>query len=151
GGWAVGAMLVHYRNKRPLDQAQARALLLIANLTAIAAQHHQTGESKVKLLSGVISISDKISKIGLGTDQREVLEEIVKQAVDGLPESFLGTVQIYDKDRKTLRLESVYPPEPVDFEYRQIGTERRLDRRDEGPLGLTGRAVVTKQPQLVND
>lgn len=148
GGWAVGAMLVHYRHKRPLDEAQARALLLIANLTAIAAQHHQTSESKVKLLSALISTSDKISKIGQGTEQRDVLAEIVKQAVNCLPGSFLGTIQTYDKDRKTLRLESVYPP---DVDYPQVGTERRLDRRDEGPLGLTGRAVVTKQPQLVKD
>lgn len=147
----VGAMLVHYLDKRPLDDAQARALLLISNLTAIAAQHHKALESKTRLLAAVTEAIDEISKVRLGTDQRDVLQIIIESAVHCLPQSFLGTIQTYDKDRKTLRLESVFSTEPKKADYTQIGTERRLDRRDEGPIGITGLAVVKKEPQLVRN
>src|SRR6185503_1308877 len=87
----------------------------------------------------------------LGTDQRDVLKIIIESAVRCLPQSFLGTIQTYDKDRKSLRLESVCSTEPTEDDYPQIGTERRLDRRDEGTIGITGLAVLNKEPQLVPD
>ncbi len=147
----VGAMLVHYLSKRPLDDAQARALLLISNLTAMAAQHHKALESKTKLVAALIEAMDEISKVRLGTNQRDVLKIINESAVRCLPQSFLGTIQTYDKDRKSLRLESVFSTEPREDDYPQIGTERRLDRRDEGTIGVTGLAVLTKEPQRVPD
>ena len=151
GDKRVGAMLVHYLKKRPLDDAQARELILISNLTAIAAQHHQAVDSKIELLSAVINASDEISKIRLGTNQRDVLNTIIESAVHCLPQSFLGTIQTYDRDMKTLRLESVFSTEPREDDDRQIETERRLDRRDQGTIGITGLAVLNKEPQLVPD
>lgn len=149
GSKVVGAMLAHFSESRELVEAQIQTLSLIANLTAIAVQHHSAVESKIASLSAVISAADEISKIRMGTEQSQVLKKIIEQAVIRIPQSFLGTIQTYDKARKTLRLETVYPGEPKD--ERQVGTERRLDRLEESPNGITGRAVLTGKPQLVPD
>jgi GAF domain-containing protein len=145
GHKSVGAMLAHFSESQELPESQIQVLSLIANFTAIAVQHR----SAIALLSAVIRAADEISKIRLGTEQSQVLDKIIEQAVICVPQSFLGTIQTYDKAKKTLRLESAYPEEPKDS--RQIGTERTLDRLDEGPIGITGRAVLTGEPQLVPD
>lgn len=143
----VGAILAHFSESRDLLEVQIQTLSLAANFTAIAVQHHSAVDSKITSLSAVIRAADEISKIRMGTEQSEVLYKITEQAVDCLPQSFLGTIQTYDKAKKILRLESAYPEEPTGS--RQIGTERRLDTPDEVPIGITGRAVLTGEPQLV--
>jgi GAF domain-containing protein len=149
GNEPIGAILAHFLSPRPLIEAQTRSLSLLANLTAIAVQHHRAVQSKIASLSAVIFAADEISKIRMGTEHKQVLDTIVEQAVECIPQSFLGTIQTYDKEGNTLRLESVYPEEPKGTI--QKGTERRLDRSEHSAVGITGRAVITGKPQLVPD
>lgn len=174
GGKPVGAMLAHFLKPRTMTEVKkwAGTLSLIANLTAISIQHHRAIESKnraikskIALLEAVQRASDEISRIRLGTDQRELLDRLVEQAVVCLPQAFLGTIQLYDEAKNELRFESVYSHEGYNSllnlvgEKRLLGSENRpqvgenkpLVRRPGTPIGIAGRTVIEKAPQLVND
>lgn len=157
-GSPVGAVLAHYRAPRTPTELRESAgtLSLIANLTAISVQHHDTVRSKIASLEAVQLASDEISRIRLGTDRREVLDRIVEQAVGCLPQAFMGTIQLYDEARNELRFESVYTQDGYDrllkLERQRRPLVRRPGRRDNrGRIGIAGRAVLEKKPQLVAD
>lgn len=167
GGKPVGAMLAHFLTPRTMTEVKqwAGTLSLIANLTAISIQHHRAIQSKIASLEAVQRASDEISRIRLGTDQREVLDRLVEQAVVCLPQAFLGTIQLYDEARNELRFESVYSNEgygsllnlvgerrPLGSEKRpQVGENKPLVRRPGNPIGISGRTVLEREPQLIDD
>lgn len=152
GDKPVGAMLAHFTETRAFTEAEARALSLIANLTAIAVQHHGAVESKLASLEAVQRATDEISKIRLGTPQKKVLNMIVQQAVHCLPQAFLGTIQRYDSKKNVLRFESVYPKRADNDEIFSLdGKERLIDRRQVKRIGIAGRAVLERKPQLVDN
>ena len=167
GGKPVGAMLAHFTTQRTMTEVKewAGTLSLIANLTAISIQHHRAIKSKIASLEAVQRASDEISRIRPGTDKSEVLDRLVEQAVVCLPQAYLGTIQLYDKARNELRFESVYSEEGYDNlldlvgETRVLGSEDRPQVGDNKPLvrqpgkriGIAGRAVIEKEPQLIDD
>jgi signal transduction histidine kinase len=132
------------------------ALSLIANLTAVSIQHHRAVKSKLASLEAVQLASDEISRIRLGTNRREVLDKIVEQAVACLPQASMGTIQLYDEERNELRFESVYSHEEDARLLELVGERRPLVRRprrkgNKGRIGIAGRTVLEKAPQLVVD
>ncbi|HEX8501807.1 MAG TPA: GAF domain-containing protein [Pyrinomonadaceae bacterium] len=153
----VGAMLAHFLTPRDLTKMSewAGRLSLIANLASISIQHHRAVESKIASLKALQRASDEISRIRLGTDRREVLDKLAEQAVACLPQAFMATIQLYDEGSNELIFESVYSQEE-DQELEQLVGERRpLVRRrgrgNRGKIGIAGRAVIEKTPQLVPD
>lgn len=155
GDEPVGAMLVHFLSPRDLTKMKGWTgkLSLIANLTAI---YIKTIASKIASLEAVQRASDEISRIRIDTDQSEVLDRIVEQAVACLPQAFMGTIQLYDEKRNELRFESVYSREGYDHILKLVDKRRPLVRRAEGggyrgKIGIAGRAVLEKAPQLIDD
>jgi GAF domain-containing protein len=152
GGEPVGAILVHSRETRIFTEAEARVLTLIANLTAIAYQHHRAVESKIASLEALQRASDEISRIRLGTDQGEVLDRLAEQAVVCLPQAFMSTIQLYDEKLNELRIVSVYSNAGYDRLLKLVDENRRpLVRRPGWKIGIAGRAFVMKEPQLAPD
>jgi GAF domain-containing protein len=157
GGETLGAMLAHYvepSTERELRERE-RTLSLVTNLTAISIQHHRAVQSKVASLDAVRRASDEISSIRFGTARSEVLDRIVEEAVHCLPQAFIGTILLYGKETNELRFESVYSQVRCDELLKRVGERRPLVRRPElgnkGKIGITGRAVLDKAPQRVND
>jgi GAF domain-containing protein len=155
GDEPVGAMLVHFQTPRDLTKMKewTGTLSLIANLTAI---YIKTIASKIASLEAVQRASDEISRISIDTDQSEVLDRIVEQAVACLPQAFMGTIQLYDEKRNELRFESVYSREGYEHILKLVDERRPLVRRAEGgsyqgKIGIAGRAVLEKAPQLIDD
>jgi len=155
GDEPVGAMLVHFLASRDLTKMKGwtGTLSLIANLTAI---YIKTIASKIASLEAVQRASDEISRIRIDTDQSEVLDRIVEQAVACLPQAFMGTIQLYDEKRNELRFESVYSRDGYDHILKLVDERRPLVRRAEGrgyqgKIGIAGRAVLEKAPQLIDD
>lgn len=155
GDEPVGAMLVHFLTPRKLTRMKGwtGTLSLIANLTAI---YVKTIASKIASLEAVQRASDEISRIRIDTDQSEVLERLVEQAVACLPQAFIGTIQLYDEKRHELRFESVFSRDSYDRIPNLLNERRPLVRRAEGgayqgKIGIAGRAVLDKAPQLIDD
>jgi GAF domain-containing protein len=166
GGEPVGAMLAHFKTPRRLAELKEweSPLSLIANLTAASIRQQRA----IKTLKAVQLASDEISRIRLGTEQREVLDKIVEQAVACLPQAFMGTIQLYDEASNELVFESVYAQVMEDSRLFDLVGERRplnlvgkrrpLVRRrqrgrrgNKGRIGVAGRTVLEKAPQLVDD
>jgi GAF domain-containing protein len=151
GDKIVGAMLVHSLSLRLFSAAEARVLSVIANLTAIAIQQHLAVESKIASLEAVTRATNEISRIRLGVGQKEVLNKLVEQAVKCLPQTFLGTIQLYDEKKNELRFESIYPSEIQDSLIEKLGERRSLVRCPDKRIGIAGRVILTKEAQLIDD
>lgn len=155
GNKSAGAMLVHSKKRHAFAQEDVRVLSLIANLSAIAIQHHQAVESKIASMAAVQRASDEISRINLGAGQREVLDKIVEQTVQCVPRAFLGTIQLYDETDHLLIFESVYSKDEDPAARAQlaelVGERRSLVRQPGQPIGVAGRAVLEKRAQRVDD
>lgn len=154
GGEPVGAMLAHFKAPRTLAELKewGDTLSLIANLTAASIRQ----QLAIETLKAVQLASDEISRIRMGTPRREVLDKIAEQAVACLPQAFMGTIQIYDEERNELRFESVYSLEDDPRLLELVGETRPLVRRprrkdNKGKIGVSGRTVLEKVPQLVDD
>jgi len=91
-----------------------------------------------------------------GYERSIVLDEIIKQAVICVKGSeehgrYIGTVQLYDDVNKELTINSVYPKEFLDEVVSRGGPVRPLTDPASQKIGIVGRSIVSKEPQLVPD
>jgi GAF domain-containing protein len=154
GEEVLGAMLVHERAPRLFGEAEIALLSLIANQATIAlnsAQQYDAIRRKSAYLSALHEAGKAITaSYGSG---RGVLDQIVQQAVEcviGAQESRhgFGTVQLYEESTNELVFASLYSLRLSPSLDRRIGSKRSLGR---GKIGITGRALLTRQPQRVMD
>lgn len=155
----VGAMLVHTTKQRRFDDNNGTLLSLIANQTAVAlerAQQYEKSKRKSAYLAALYEASKAVTN-QLGLERRQVLEQIIQPAMDyivGLqgPGATVGTIQLYDEVRDQLILESAYP---ADYYKQLVTTVGQLGPRQAilkgEKIGITGRTVLTGEPQLVSD
>jgi PAS domain S-box-containing protein len=155
GNDVVGAMTVYARTPRQFNEAEKTLLSLVANQTAIAiksAEQYEAIERKRAYLSALYE-AGKALTTSLGLDLKQILDRIVQHAVEcvmgrqGFVKGF-GTIQSYDERTNELVCESAYPLEKYPNLTEKIGTRRSLG---DSRIGITGRALKTKQPQLVQD
>jgi PAS domain S-box-containing protein len=160
GKKVVGAMLVHTMVPRHFTPEEARLLSLIADQTAIAmqsAQQYADIQKKSEHLKAVYEASKAIAT-GFTVERKPVLDCIAREAVERItgiypPKANLGIIQLYDQAANELRLESVYPPQEFPNLVARIGETRPLDpsKAPGGRIGIKGRAVLSRQPQLAKD
>ncbi len=98
--------------------------------------------------------ASKIINASLERTQKELLDLLVGQMVTKIvPKedaiNILGTIHLYDPETQALKLESTHPQEA--FDPRRIGESRSLINPPQGRIGISGRAAITKKPQLVPD
>ena len=151
----VGAMLVHTRKPRQFSEADKTLLSLIANQTAIAiksARQYEAIERKSAYLNALYEASKAITD-SFALEPTQILDCIVQQAVECVidsqgPAIGFGVVHLYNEVTDEVICESVYPLQGFPNLADRIGEKRFLG---EGRIGITGRTVKTRQPQLVQD
>ncbi len=157
-GKVMGAMLVHTKLPRRFTDEDASLLSLIANQTAIAAHSAEQFEALEKRRAQLTALYEAVNLIAasFGRERTIVLNEIIEQAVICVKGSeehggFIGTVQLYNEANQELSINSVYPKDVFDEVVGRGGRVRPLRDLASDKIGIVGRAIVDKQPQLVPD
>lgn len=158
GSEICGALLVHFKTKRRFDEDDKNLLGVIANQLALAIQSAHRYESldlKSRFRHAVCCASTALAK-SYGLNVKQVLDQILEHAVKGItgvkgPEAVLGTLQRYDEENHELVFVSVYPPDKHADLVARLGERRSLDANQIQELGITGRAALTNDSQLVAD
>ncbi|MGA9774201.1 MAG: GAF domain-containing protein [Blastocatellia bacterium] len=157
-GKLVGAMLVHTSRLRQFTEADARLLGLIANqvamLLSIVQQYAQIEQHNKNLLA-LHDTSKALTSLTVGQELKPVLDFILEQATKSIKRKrgrkvVLGTIQMYNEETQELVFESIYPVE-YSANYAIIGERWSIagPRAESKRVGIAGRALLTKEPQLV--
>jgi PAS domain S-box-containing protein len=155
GNEVVGAMVVYSRELRRFAEAEKTLLSLIANQTAIAlksAEQYEAIERKRAYLNALYEASKAITG-SFALEQKQVLNCIVQQAVECVigsqaPAIGFGVVHLYNEATDELICESVHALQELPHLSNKVGQIRSLN---EGPIGISGRTVKTRQAQLVRN
>lgn len=155
GNEVVGAMVVYSRELRHFTEAEETLLSLIANQTAIAlksAEQYEAIERKRAYLNALYEASKAITD-SFGLERKEILNCIVQHAVECVINSRgttigFGVVHLYNEVTDELICESVYSLRELPDLSNKVGQRRSLSK---GPIGISGRTVKAKQPQLIRD
>jgi GAF domain-containing protein len=151
----VGALLVASHERRRFTEKDRNFLELLANQTAIAVRSAQQVQRKSALWDALLEAAKAITA---NRDQRreDILASIAKHAVEAIlgttgAKLALGTVQLKDGDY--ISFASLYPTERHSQLLQHLGARRYLGQdRDPGiPIGITGRAAITRKPANVGD
>lgn len=154
GDEAVGTIAVHTRKPHCYSDAEEKLLSLIANQTAIAIKSAKQEKQTIRLRA-LNEASKAISRSSSGFSRQLILKQIVREAVDCIadslgPKAHLGTVQLYQASTNELVFEGACLPEELNSVMERVGAPRVLER-ERGKIGITGRAVLERRPQLVAD
>jgi PAS domain S-box-containing protein len=165
GGRDMGALLIHTKDERRFDEQDANLLSVIANQTGIAmrSQQYEVVQRQSAYLKALYDASKAIvTSLAVDVlelpDRREVLDQILRHAVEGItrisgPHVAFGDIMLYDREKKELMFESVYPLEQYDELVDRFGARRSLDseKLGGGSIGISGLAVMRGEPQLAED
>ena len=152
----VGAMLVFTTTLRHFSEEDCYLLQLIAEQTAIAirsAERYEQLQRRNNHFQAIHNASKAITA-SFGRE-RDVLDEIVRQAVEGLTKAgsskvAIGTIQLYNEKQNKLVMISIYPPEKFPDLNKRVGDDWPLDKSD-GPIGIAGRTILKGESQRIDD
>ena len=154
-GEVIGVIGVAHPNVGAFTMDDQRDLESIAAFASVAienAKHNEKQFQHIKNL-GTVYAASKFLTTNIADDLSSLLASILKQAVDRVVSienvgTVLGVIYLYDKEKNSISLECIYPPDiSKNSKYRK---SRVLDR-GMGKIGITGRAVLDQEIQLVND
>lgn len=152
----VGAMLVYSTTPRHFSEEDCYLLQLIAEQTAIAIRSTERYEQLQRRKNHFQAIhnASKAITISFGSE-RDVLDEIVRQAVEGLTEAgsskvAVGTIQLYNETENTLVMTSIYPAEKFPDLKKRVNDVWSLNQSEE-PIGIAGRTILEGKSQRVDD
>src|ERR1041384_7985102 len=149
----VGALLVHSTRKRHFNDDEESLLQLIANQTAIAIRNTQQSESLARIADLIRALT---GDLGLESSS---LHGLLGQIVTSLKTCYerqaivCGSIWLYDSHRDDLTCQCVYSSTDLSRLVKEpgrvipIGSLASADQR----IGVMGRAVRTKEPQVVKD
>lgn len=169
----IGAMLVHSKMARHFTNEEVTLLSLVANETAIGVKSAEQYEKTVRNGAYLRALHEASKAINssFGPDRRSVLDQIVKQAVEGIsgiegPKAILGNIMVVDAEGNNLLLESIYArneastdsaseddansPEAALASIKK-GWPLDKERCPNGRIGVTGRAANQRSSQLVRN
>jgi GAF domain-containing protein len=163
----VGVLWVNWKKTRQISSRETSLLTALASQATVAIQaarrYEEIQRRSAELqrrsahLQAVHEAGKVISAASVGLDKQQVLDRILEQAIEcvtGLlgPAASVGTIQLLDEETHELVVMSVFPPQD---------SKRFTDKLDSIPLdpqkprtgriGVSGRAALTRQPQLVPD
>ncbi len=158
GDKIVGAMLAHTKRLRRFTGSDERLLSMVANFlaTAISSARYEEIEPHYENLKSVLEASKAITTLTVAAERKTILDIILKHAVSCINRRrnrrvVLGTIQLYDEHTQQLLFESIYPEESSSG-YIKIGMGWRVSEEIAGKeLGVTGRGLLRKNPQLVDN
>ena len=160
-GRLIGLLNIYSKDTpRDFGNDQLELVAIYANQVAIAVQNaklYEVARQRHAHLEALHEASKAIAA-GFTPDRRQVLDQIVEQAVTRIsdvrgPRPVSGILQLYDRTANELRFESVYPAALWDVLKNNVGEVRTLDRARApgGRIGITGRAVIEKMSVRVSD
>lgn len=156
GEEVIGAMLVYSTTPRHFSEEDCYLLQLIAEQTAIAIRSTERYEQLQRRNNHFQAIHNASKAItnSFGRE-RDVLDEIVRQAVEGLTEAgsskvAVGTIQLYNETENTLMMTSIYPAEKFPDLSKRVNDVWSLDEFA-GIIGIAGRAVLEGRSQRADD
>ena len=157
GEGKVGVMFVNYRSPHRFTSDDLTNIDLFANQAAVAIQNARQYDELRRRSEHqrAVYAGSKVISEGITLGQRKLLDRILGQAVERIRPSkgdkaILGVIQLYDEANHELYFESAYPPEVLPTLMRKFGDRRSLVDNKER-IGITGRTVLTCQPQRVPD
>jgi GAF domain-containing protein len=156
GDEIIGAMLVYSTQYRHFTAEDCYLLQLIAEQTAIAIRSTERYEQLQRRNNHFQAIHNASKAITASFGrERDVLDEIVRQAVEGLTEAgsskvAVGTIQIYDEMRSASQMISIYPADKFPDLSKRVGDVWSLDRSKE-KIGIAGRTILEGKSQRVDD
>jgi PAS domain S-box-containing protein len=158
GNKVVGAMLAHTTRQRRFTDADERRLSLLANFlaTVISSARYEQIKQHNEDLESIYEASKAITSLTVERERKQILDRILREAVKCIKrrrnrEVVLGTIQLYDEQTQQLVFESIYPKEIGEDDI-NIGMGWRVSEETAGErIGVTGRAFLTKKPQLVDN
>jgi GAF domain-containing protein/anti-sigma regulatory factor (Ser/Thr protein kinase) len=158
GNEVVGAMLVHTKDRRRFTPDEVTLLGLIANQTAIAigsALHYEALERKNAHLNALLEAGKAITAKSLGSERRQILDQIVQQAVRCVtstkgPKRAVGVLHLYDVRNRSLQCESIYSTHQSLEPHFSVGDTLPLASNEHGRQ-VGAHSVRTNQPQLRTD
>jgi PAS domain S-box-containing protein len=156
----VGVLWVNWKAPRQVSSREANLLTTLASQATVAikgARRYAEIHRRSIHLQAVHKAGKVISEASIGLDRQQVLDRILEQAIECVtgvsgPKASVGTIQLLDEETNELVVKSVFPPE-----YPQLSIDKfdyiSLDpkKQHKGRIGITGRAVITRQAQLVPD
>lgn len=156
GEEVIGAMLVYSTTPRHFSEEDCYLLQLIAEQTAIAIRSTERYEQLQRRNDHFQAIHNASKAItnSFGRE-RDVLDEIVRQAVEGLTEAgsskvAVGTIQLYNETENTLMMTSIYPAEKFPDLSKRVNDVWSLNQ-SEGPIGIAGRTIIEGKSQRADD
>jgi GAF domain-containing protein/energy-coupling factor transporter ATP-binding protein EcfA2 len=156
----VGVLWVNWKTTRLVSSRDASLLTALASLATLAikgSRRYAEIQRRSAHLEAVHEAGKVISAASVGLSRQEVLDSILEQAieyvtgVDGWKAS-VGTIQLLDEETNELVVKSVFPrqyPRSSIAKFDHISLDPK--KPENGRVGITGRAVRTRQAQLVPD
>lgn len=156
----IGVLWVNWKMPRQVSSSEASLLTTLASLATVAikgARRYSELQRRSAHLEAVHQAGKVISAASVELDKQQILDRILEQAIECVTgisgsKASVGTIQLYDEDTKELVVVSVFPrhysPRALEvFAHIQLGPKKQRDDK----IGVTGRAVLTREPQLVPD
>ena len=156
GEEVVGAMLVYSTVARHFSSEDCYLLQLIAEQTAIAIRSTERYEQLQRRNNHFQAIHNASKAITASFGrERDVLDEMVRQAVEGLTEAgsskvAVGSIQLYDEQRNTSVMICIYPAEKFPDLSKRVNDVWSLDK-SKGLIGIAGRTILEGKSQRVDD
>jgi PAS domain S-box-containing protein len=152
----LGVINVEHEERGGLDKDDQQDISLLAAHAAVAIQNarmYQALERKNRH-QGAVYEASKIINANLKRSEKELLDLLVNLMVTrivptGGAKNVLGAILVYDGGKDTLTLVSTCP-ENV-FGLKRVGEARPIKNSPDGKVGITGKALLEKRTQRVND
>jgi PAS domain S-box-containing protein len=156
----VGVLWVNWKQSRQVSSREGNLLIALASQATVAikgVRRYEELQRRSSHLEAVHEAGKVISAASVGLDRQQVLDRILEQAIDCVtdisgPKAIFGTISLLEEDTRDLVVKSVFPRQDSQFSI------EKFDRINLGPerpslskIGVSGRAVLTGQAQLVPD
>jgi len=159
GSEKLGILFVNYRSPHLFIEQEKKDIGLFATQAAIAIHNARLYEDIRKRGKHLKALNDAAKAImfSVGSDRKKTLDQILKQAVSIASISggkvTLGTIQIVHEQTNEREFTNVYPAKESSKLHAKLGHRISLDKTKipNGRIGITGLAVLTREPQLVHN
>lgn len=157
-GELIGIISLYMQECRSFTDAEVTLLSIIAHQAAIAIKTAEQYEAIKRQSASLDALYEAAKAItaSFGAGRKHILDRIIEEAVKclrigkGLEIAF-GTIQLYNDEADQLHFESTYSEEYPGVATR-LGEVRPIkNMRDVGRIGISGRTILTREPQLVHD
>ena len=147
GDRKVGVMFVNYRLRHRFTADELTSIELFAYQAAVAIRNAQLYESERRRANALQALHEASQAVTGTLTLEELLNHVVEQAWRLIEprgqKMHFGHLALVDGNR--VRFVAAYPPEMLARLQERVS---EIDLGSDGPIGVTGRVVVTRQPQL---